>query len=328
LKKRNPTLLLILFLLIFYNTSYYLDIRNSSYLYFGPSYDQVLEPGRNSISIEHDGINRTFWVETPMSYSPNHKYPVLVYYHYFGGSGSGTSMKDMVNTENFIGVYPNGIHNTWNSGVISDDDDYIKTDDYGFTIKMIDWMRSNTRIDENRIFAFGQSAGAMFLYEQVVSREHDFAAIGLVMGNYYDCEKSSVVIERCVDGRPLNYPDQPVSILHLHGQMDNLVPFNGGPISQSDDLYVNSVYDTATTISQNSMCNSEPREDNFPNGVTRYKYYDCNDYREIIVYAVYSAGHGNFEEYLPPGVVSDGVISLMWDFFENNQKNKLIDLGL
>ena len=25
-------------------------------------------------------------------------------------------------------------------------------------LKMIDWMRSNTRIDENRIFAFGQSA--------------------------------------------------------------------------------------------------------------------------------------------------------------------------
>ena len=135
---------------------------------------------------------------------------------------------------------------------------------------MIDWMRSNTRIDENRIFAFGQSAGAMFLYEQVISQQHDIAAIGLVMGNYYDCEKSSVVIERCVEGRPLNYPDQPVSILHLHGQMDNLVPFNGGPIAQSDDLYVNSVYDTATTISQNSMCNSEPREDNFPNGVTRY----------------------------------------------------------
>ena len=188
-------------------------------------------------------------------------------------------MEAMINEENFIGVYPNGIHNTWNSGVISDDDDYIKPDDYGFTIKMIDWMRSNTRIDENRIFAFGQSAGAMFLYEQVVSRQHDFAAIGLIMGNYYDCEKSSVVIERCLEERPLNYPDQ-------------------------------------------------PREDNFPNGVTRYKYYDCNDYREIIVYAVYSAGHGNFEEYLPPGVVSDGVITLMWDFFTNNQKNKLFDLGL
>ena len=122
-------------------------------------------------------------------------------------------------------------------------------------IKMIDWLRTNTRIDENRIFAFGQSAGAMFLYEQVVSRQHDFAAIGLVMGNYYDCERSSIVIERCVEKRPLNYPNQPVSILHLHGQMDNLVPFNGGPIGQSDDLYVNSVYDTATTISQNSMCN-------------------------------------------------------------------------
>ena len=134
--------MLILFLLVFYNTSYYFDIRNSSYLYFGPSYDQVLEPGRNSISIEHDGINRTFWVETPASYSPNHKYPVLVYYHYFGGSGTGTSMEAMINEENFIGVYPNGIHNTWNSGVISDDDDYIKPDDYGFTIKMIDWMLS------------------------------------------------------------------------------------------------------------------------------------------------------------------------------------------
>ena len=263
-----------------------------------------------------------------MSYSPNTKYPVVVYYHYFGGSGTGTSMQAMVNEENFIGVYPNGIHNSWNSGVVSEDVDSSKVDDYGFTIKMIDWLRTNTRIDENRIFAFGQSAGAMFLYEQVVSRQHDFAAIGLVMGNYYDCERSSIVIERCVEKRPLNYPNQPVSILHLHGQMDNLVPFNGGPIAQSNDTYVNSVYDTITTISQNSMCNSEPREDIFPNGVTRYKYSNCNDYREIIVYAVYSAGHGNFEEYLPPGMTGDGIITLMWDFFENNQKNKLIDLGL
>ena len=81
-------------------------------------------------------------------------------------------MADMINNENFIGIYPNGINNSWNSGVISYDEGQSQADDYGFTIKMIDWMKTNTRIDENRIFAFGQSAGAMFLYEQVVSRQH------------------------------------------------------------------------------------------------------------------------------------------------------------
>ena len=322
MKLKQIILIFVFLLFITYN------FRDSSYLYFGPTYDNVLKPGRNSISIEHDGINRTFWVETPLSYSSNHKYPVVVYFHVFGSSGTGTSMLEMINNENFIGIYPDGINNSWNSGVISYDENQSQADDYGFTIKMIDWIKTNTRIDENRIFAFGQSAGAMFLYEQVVSRQHDFAAIAIVMGNYFDCDLSSVKIERCIDERPILYPNQPVSILHIHGQMDNLVPFNGGPAGQSDDLYVKSVYDTITTISGSSLCNFEPRIDTFSNGVTRYKYYGCNNFREIVVYAVYSAGHGNFNEYLPSGLIGDGVITLVWDFFENNPKNKFFDLNL
>ena len=57
-------------------------------------------------------------------------------------------------------------------------------------------------------------------------------------------------------------------------------------------------------------------------------FRSCNDYREIIVYTVYSAGHGNLAEYLPPGIIGDGVITIMWEFFENNPKNKLFDLNL
>ena len=94
--------IIILIILFIISISLYSQ-RDSSLLYFGPSFDNVLNPGLNRISIEHNGINRTFWVETPDSYSPNHNYPVLMYFHYYGGSGGTTSMSSMVNNENFIG---------------------------------------------------------------------------------------------------------------------------------------------------------------------------------------------------------------------------------
>ena len=105
-------LLIIVFSLLLYS------FRDSSIFYFGPSYDNgSLVPGRNQIIIEHDGLNRTFWVETPSSYSPDQNYPVLFYFHFLGSTGGTTTMENLVNGENIIGVYPDGINNTWKCGI-------------------------------------------------------------------------------------------------------------------------------------------------------------------------------------------------------------------
>ena len=98
---------IIIFMILFILSISLYSQRDSSLLYFGPSFDNVLNPGLNRISIEHNGINRTFWVETPDSYSSNHNYPVLMYFHYYGGSGGTTSMSSMVNNENFIDIWCN-----------------------------------------------------------------------------------------------------------------------------------------------------------------------------------------------------------------------------
>ena len=322
ISRKNILLLIIVFSLLLYS------FRDSSIFYFGPSYDNgSLVPGRNQIIIEHDGLNRTFWVETPSSYSPDQNYPVLFYFHFLGSTGGTTTMENLVNGENIIGVYPDGVNNTWNAGLITSDQAGSVADDYGFTLKILDWMKDNTRINENKLYAFGVSAGAIFLYEQIASRPNDFAAFALVMGNYFDCESSSYDFQRCVEGRPMIDYDRGVSILHIHGFMDRTVPYYGGPVGGYADekLHFHSVDFAVDLWIDHNQCTAKPHIDEFliP-GVVISTYGDCNDSSEVKLYVLLNAGHGQLEDHLPESLDYGPVISIVWDFFEKHPKNKLL----
>jgi len=318
---------IIIFMILFLLSISLYSQRDSSLLYFGPSFDNVLNPGLNRISIEHNGINRTFWVETPDSYSSNHNYPVLMYFHYYGGSGGTTSMSSMVNNENFIGVYPDGVNGTWNTGILSDSQFRSVANDYDFVLEIIDWLEIHTRINKNKLYAFGISAGAFFLYEQVASQPNDFSAFALLMASHYDCELSNIPIKRCLENRPLITHDRPVSILHMHGIMDNSVPLEGGPMGQyssrnTSAVYIKSVYDTINIWIDHNQCNSEPDKIDYFEFIL-LNYQNCKNSREIVVYLFHYAGHGQFNDYLPSGFYGDGIITAVWDFFEDNGQSNL-----
>ena len=73
-------------------------------------------------TIVHDGIPREYIIFFPEKYDNNIKIPLMLNFH--GGSGTASEhvylsdMRSLVDKENFILVYPQGLYNVWNLSLI------------------------------------------------------------------------------------------------------------------------------------------------------------------------------------------------------------------
>ena len=87
----------------------------------------------------------------------------------------------------------------------------LKIDDVGFVNAVVDQAKSDYSIDPSRVFVTGHSNGGFLAYGLACFDSQRFAAIGVV-GAYpdYDC-----------------HPSHTVSVLHIHGDADPIVPYPG-----------------------------------------------------------------------------------------------------
>ena len=85
--------------------------------------------------------------------------------------------------------------------------------DVAYVNAIIDSLSESHQIDESRIYAVGYSLGAMYTYEVACQMSDRFAAIASHAGsmpmNQSSCD-----------------PERPVSIMHIHGAQDSLIPYN------------------------------------------------------------------------------------------------------
>ena len=84
-------------------------------------------------SIVFDGIERTYHLYIPDSYSPGKPVPLLIVLHGGGGTGRDMEFKTthegfdrLADKENFIVVYPDASKRHWNDGRLSHDIDACK----------------------------------------------------------------------------------------------------------------------------------------------------------------------------------------------------------
>lgn len=161
---------------------------------------------------------REYIVHVPAS-GKKEKLPVVFVFHGGGGTARHTisflGMNSVADTAGFLVVYPNGLQKGWNDGREVKKHTH---DDIGFIRLLLEKIKRDYPVDEQRIFATGISNGGFFSFALGLHLPDKFRAIAPV------CATIPTVLFN-------NYsPKKAVSLLLINGTKDPLVPYNGGEV--------------------------------------------------------------------------------------------------
>jgi polyhydroxybutyrate depolymerase len=137
-----------------------------------------------------------------------------------GGFGTGDYAErnygwdQLADSQKFVVAYPNGLNRAWNVNGAGCCGRPAKegVDDVGFITAAVADIEHNIGINASHVYATGMSNGGMMDYTLACDTTL-FAAIGPVSGTQLD---------------PCRSP-HPVSVMHIHGTADPLIPYGGGP---------------------------------------------------------------------------------------------------
>lgn len=116
-------------------------------------------------------------------------------------------------------MYPNGtgaaegLPQSWNAGDCCPFAIYDMVDDVAFFDQLIAKLLNEFDIDQRQIWSVGHSNGGMMSYRLACELPGRFTAIGVAAG--------ALTVSSCT-------LDRSTSALHLHGELDAVVPINGG----------------------------------------------------------------------------------------------------
>lgn len=182
-----------------------------------------------AFTMEHGGVQRSGFFYLPESYDGSVPYSLVFALHGNGGSAryfNSFTFNQRAEELQFIMVYPDGYKGSWEVGPGFEAD----IDDVGFFREMIHYFSSRYSIDPERIYATGHSLGGFMSYRLGRSLQGELAAIAPVSGMalYARGETADV---------------NPLAVLHVHGENDTVVPFEGDPdrwmpsVKQSVDFW-------------------------------------------------------------------------------------------
>jgi polyhydroxybutyrate depolymerase len=156
--------------------------------------------------------------------------PLVVVLHGIGVTGAYQQqyfeMTDLADQRGFFVAYPDGTRNAagaqfWNGINCCQTDLYGPVDDVGFIDDMITFLRGRFAIDPRRIFIIAHSNGAFLANKYACERSQVSAMVTLSGAQYFDPMSC---------GSPFpGFPTPPglgkVSVLHVHGTLDELVGY-------------------------------------------------------------------------------------------------------
>ena len=151
--------------------------------------------------------------------------PLLFVLHGFGGSGAAMSSYTGIESAlteagiDAVVVYPEGTGaetgspQSWNAGGCCPFAMFELVDDVTFFSRLINTVETDYSTDPGRVWVVGHSNGGMMGYRLACELADKISAIGVAAG--------ALMLDSCT-------PTRAVSALHLHGELDTVVPINGG----------------------------------------------------------------------------------------------------
>ncbi len=177
-------------------------------------------PKSHATSYEVGGL-RPAILNTPPDYSPEKKFPLLLFLHGYTGTSAYYERYLDVTTQlsqrGFVSIVPNGSKNSkgyqfWNATPECCDFEASGIDDVGYLTQLIQEASARFSIDPKRIYLMGHSNGGFMSYRMACESNGLIAGIISIAGATFKTP------EQCL--RPF-----PLKVLQIHGDKDDVVPY-------------------------------------------------------------------------------------------------------
>lgn len=179
----------------------------------------ALSAGNSNRTVDVGGVERSFILHVPESYTGMDRVPLVLDFHALGGSGSqeqsGSGYQRVADQEGFLIAFPNGIDNAWNIGPCCTNSRDV--DDLGFAKAMVDTISAEGCVDSRRVYATGVSMGGGMSHHLACNSGNIFAAV------------TPAAFDLLVPEEQPCAPSRPISVLAFRGTQDTVVPYAGGP---------------------------------------------------------------------------------------------------
>ena len=260
-------------------------------------------------SFTHQGNNRQYRVYQSPNYNPSIPASMVITLHGLGDNMtnfSGIGMNYIADTANIIVVVPQAMTDAlagtaWNSGTgMFGYYPNSSINDVAFISALIDTIKANYVINDDRVYACGFSMGGFMTNRLAVELNDKITAFGSVAGTFGF-------------GLPDYQPGRAVSMVHFHGTADETVPYAGNDSGIGADSIVSFWH-------MNNNCNAVPVHTALPNTqsdgytVDHYRYTGGDDASEVEFYKVTGANH----VWLGPSNDIFYTVEL-WKFFNRHQ---------
>lgn len=177
-----------------------------------------LPTGSSRVVVESGGLDRTAIVHVPAGL-PSTPVPLVLVLHGAGQQGAffegDTGFSTIADAEGFVAVYPDALpargpagRPFWNM-----DGSTNRADDVAFLRRLIATVQGSGCTDAARVFATGMSNGGSMTSRVGCELADQIAAIAPISGGY--------------GSQPACTPARPVSVLEIHGTLDQTVPYLG-----------------------------------------------------------------------------------------------------
>lgn len=260
----------------------------------------TLQPGDSERNVKVNDLERSYLLHIPPGLDSANPVPVVFAFHDIGGVPITmqllTGFDDIANQAGFIVVYPEGFGESWNAGQCCGDAAAKNMDEPAFIREMLSDLGTIVAIDTKRIYAAGFANGAGFVYRLACEMSDTFAAVAPVTGALWS--------EPC-------QPEQPISIIHVHGRNDSKILYDGGGFIE-DSPPIEQVI--ATWVQLNDCTSPAQVEKLLNDSLTHTAYSSCNSDTAVELYTLEIGGHA-----WPSKYVWDAS-QIIWDFFAAHPK--------
>ncbi len=247
-------------------------------------------------------MERTYFLHIPDGLNDQQSVPLVFVFHGLLENGQyirfTTGLDKIADANGFIVVYPDGSGDetslSWNASDCCGFAVLNNVDEPAFVRAIIADVETIVSVGPKRIYATGFSNGAMLSYRLACEMSDTFAAVAPVSGalTHNPCQ-----------------PQQPVSVLHVHGENDSLVPFEGGG---NFDIEVPPVKGLAAWVKLDHCSGEEQVEHN---GILTHTTYGiCAPGVSVELYMIDGYDHGWLNTPNAP------ISQIVWDFFATHPK--------
>jgi polyhydroxybutyrate depolymerase len=240
-----------------------------------------------TINLTYGGMSRAYDLHVPTT-GGSGPLPLVINLHGYTGSSAQqemlTAMSSLADSAGFFVAYPQGVGSPtdWNAGACCSAASEGDRDDVGFLNAVIDDIASKACVDLARVYSIGFSNGGMMTYRLACEDASRFAAAASVSGS------AAVPLDTCTLAHPM-------PLMHIHGNADPLVPYDGGsgglPLSGRPTPVFPAAADEVAAFRTKDGCPSASTV-YFDNGNAHCDHWGpCQDGSEVVFCTIAQGGH-------------------------------------